>query len=304
MAWSTGRRRGLARRAAGAFTLIELLVVVAVISVLIGILLPTVGRVREAARLTQCLNNTRELTQAAIVYTHDFDGAWPFSPYEEREANGYRQVSWASYTFGGKTTSDHWREGRGRFTLAQRPLNRYVYPDLVMKDLPDKRLELPLYACPSDSGTYQRQFWTPQGIYLDPSISCYDDVGTSYHAATRWWYLEYRLPNGDNSGNWDTGRKWDYLKPMFRRAASFIPAHFAWLHDQTFDYLVYSGLPRLGDHGEPNRSTMAFMDGHVEYQIVVPGEFDTPDYTMLHLPPGHQYRDGRTGAATWRSTVR
>ncbi|QOJ01944.1 MAG: prepilin-type N-terminal cleavage/methylation domain-containing protein [Phycisphaeraceae bacterium] len=67
------------------FTLIELLVVIAIIALLIGILLPALGRARDSARNIKCQANVNGLVKALVLYSGDYKSKFPPNNNDTRE---------------------------------------------------------------------------------------------------------------------------------------------------------------------------------------------------------------------------
>ncbi|MCM8524912.1 MAG: type II secretion system GspH family protein, partial [Lentisphaeraceae bacterium] len=61
------------------FTLLELLIVVAIIGILVSILLPSLTKAREIAKLTVCMSNQSQINKRIVLYSKKGDGAIP--PY-------------------------------------------------------------------------------------------------------------------------------------------------------------------------------------------------------------------------------
>jgi len=136
-----GKRNTLLVRLNSGFTLIELLVVVAIISVLMAIMLPSLNKVRALANLMLCKSNLRHIATAWHIYLDDNKGRF----YQGINANAL---------YGG------WKGSF--FPLEPRPLNEYV----SLAPIPQSKNEAKLFRCPSDDGR--------------SGLQAYESIGTSY----------------------------------------------------------------------------------------------------------------------------
>src|SRR5271170_6843468 len=76
------------RRSRSAFTLIELLVVVAIIALLVAILLPSLGKARETAKLSVCGSNLRQIYTCLAIYAEINNQFIPIGyTYGDEQAN-------------------------------------------------------------------------------------------------------------------------------------------------------------------------------------------------------------------------
>ncbi|MDG2127668.1 MAG: DUF1559 domain-containing protein [Fuerstiella sp.] len=149
------RHTAASRKARRGFTLIELLVVISIIATLMSLILPAIQNAREAGRRTQCLNNIRNVTLAALNFATSNKsrlpalGYFPANPASSGRINGR---SWAVELLpflDQQGTYDRWNKDVP-FDDTSASANRRLAEDLYVE----------AFACPNDESA----FVTPGGL--------------------------------------------------------------------------------------------------------------------------------------------
>jgi prepilin-type N-terminal cleavage/methylation domain-containing protein len=153
------------QRACG-FTLLELLVVIAIVATLAALILATLPRAKEAARVTQCLSNLGEIGCAIQSYIQDNEGRYP-------PESG---LTWMSFRLGGGDPDPAAAARIGLESAGDRILWSYTTSREV-------------YHCPSDRGMDNSPV-----IAFD---SLYAEMGSSYKYNTHPWCGDPRIPEKD-----------------------------------------------------------------------------------------------------------
>lgn len=154
------------------FTLIELLVVIAVIAVLVGVLLPALGKARLVGRSTACATRMQQLGVALSAYWNDFDN---YMPQASGPLPGGGEAVIGAL-FGGKKGKLPFY-GIDSLGAELRPLNRYVSDVAPPPDAEPGVTPMEPFRSPLDKGA------TDTGIPIpgfDRTDSMYDLIGASY----------------------------------------------------------------------------------------------------------------------------
>jgi len=260
------------------FTLIELLVVIAIIALLIGILLPALGKAKLAGQSIVCLSRLNQIGVALTLYEGDFPNQLP---QKAGPIPGGGESIVGALFAGKKGTLPFY--GIDEIGASGRPLNSYLTDFVVPDDsVIGANMELVAFESPCDKGAGNTGVPIPGFDFVD---SMYDLIGNSYTLNDHIpdanpFEEEYRtlVPPG--------GGKMPLV--IDTTSVVVVGSHTMYNFDDGYDHDMnwYGRLP-----GQDGIANMLFLDGHAENNIRIPraGAGNAPvirtdDFTFLPTP--------------------
>jgi prepilin-type N-terminal cleavage/methylation domain-containing protein/prepilin-type processing-associated H-X9-DG protein len=261
------------RRAA--FTLVEMLVVIAIIAILASLLLPALAQGQQKGKMTQCLNNLRQIGMGIAMYVHDNRDTFPLD--RACDTNGVWLPTFVA--LGGRDPRPDVADDLPAAVF--RPLYSYLKPS-------------DLFRCPYDHGV-QLCIDIPKHISLKPTSWEIAGCSYMYNLPTPIYRKTRHEPDGVLAGNkagWV--REPSKFIMMYEPPARSFPIIFNGVEMNVLQHWHYAPktdwytLPNGDDYpqvclsGDRSKfiSPILFVDGHVASHDFSKGIRSDPDYVF------------------------